>query len=466
VNEAPEEIAVRIQVLVLTDSKDSADLLSATLAEEPSIYLQAARMAFGEGAKALTRYEPHVVVVTDTIDDPAAAVEELDAVAPGVPVVALLPEGDLAGAQACNLAGARATLQRPIDRGNLLASIQQVYLKETRRRQHLTTALDGGMARPQRPRIIAVHGAKGGVGATTLACNLAVALHTLTQRRVTLVDADLLSGDTSVTCDVPVGRTISDLLPSIRDLDADFLDTLLAKHPTGVRLLLAPDQLQRAEAIRGDDMQRVLAALKPYADYTIVDTSSLFTPVTVAALDEADLIVLVVTPELVALRDAARFVQLARQLGYPAEKLLVAVNRANAGKGISTAMIEEQLQHRVGGAIPSDGRVMVECQNIGELIVASRPGHKVSRSIQDLARGVASMFGWDARVHRAKSATAGSNVNGAMPAAPGQNGAARSGGQNGTQNGAVPRRGGRLFPFFGRSLSLTPQVAAQQSKPD
>jgi pilus assembly protein CpaE len=383
-----------IRVLVLSDSR-TAEGLAARLTQAGNIHALSAQMAFGEGLKAVGRHHPDVVVIIDTVDEPAAVVEALDAAAPGVPILAILPEGDAKGAQDCSLAGARATLVSPFDNQRLVEAIQQVNAKEQRRKQHAASRVEAGVARQQRPRVVAVHGAKGGVGATTVASNLAVALRQLTGRRVALIDGDVLSGDVGVLLDIASARNLSDLLPALAALDADFVDGLLVEHRTGVRVLLAPEQLQRAEALGGEDVQRVLASLRPYFDYQIVDTASQITPVTLAALDEADLIVLVVTPEVVALRSAARFLQLGAQLGYPPEKVLLVANRANAGKEVTPTVIEEYLQRAVRGAIPSDGAALVESVNAGELIVAARPHHRVAAGIAGLARDIATAFGWD-----------------------------------------------------------------------
>jgi pilus assembly protein CpaE len=218
-------------------------------------------------------------------------------------------------------------------------------------------------------------------------------------------------------------------------------------------VLLAPDQLQRAEAIRGDDMQRVLAGLKPYFDYTVVDTSPQFTPVTVAALDEADLIVLVVTPELVAIRDAARFLQLAVQLGYGPEKVLLVANRADAGRDISLSMVEQKLGRGVAATIPSDGRAMIDSMSRGELIAAAQPRHKVSQGFTNLARLVAGALGWDPEAKGTKtiasttatpSPSAGGDIPAALtgPAAP-----------NSAATGTLPSgRTGRSLPKLARGL--------------
>lgn len=407
---APEASETIVQVLVLSDSGETASQLTALLASEEGIQVHASKQAFGEGSKAIARYEPHVVVVADTFDAPAAVVEMLDSASPGMPVLALLPEGDVHSAQACSLAGARATLLRPFDDPSLAGAIRHIHTKEVRRKQHMTASLDSGDARPQRPRIIAVHGAKGGVGTTMLACNLAVALRQLTGRRVALVDADVLGGDAGVLFDLAPSRSVADVLPVLRDLEADLVGKLLTEHATGVRVLFAPEQFQRAEALDGDDIQRVLSGLKPYFDYQVVDTSSLITPVTLATLDEADAIVHVVTPEVPALRNAARFLQLASQLGYPEEKIILVANRANAGKGINSVIIEEQLQRPLAAAFPSDGRTLVECANTGELLIVAHPRHKVARSIHHFAEEIAMSFGWKPAQQNGRVAATSSQI--------------------------------------------------------
>jgi pilus assembly protein CpaE len=403
------DVTVTIQTLVLSDSPEAAELLASLLGQHPGLQARTARMAYGEGLRAVAQVEPHVVLVTDTIDDPAAVVETLDAAAPGLPSIVVLPEGDLRAAQECSLAGARATLLKPVEQSTLVEAIRHVHAKEVRRKQHVAAALEAGEARQQRPRIVAVYGAKGGVGTTTLACNLAAALRGLTGRRVALIDADVLGGVAGALFDLTASNNISDLLQHVKELDADLVDRLLAEHaPTGVRVLLAPDQLQRAETIGGDDIQSVLAGLKPYFDYQVVDTASRITPVTLAAMDEADLIVHVVTPEITSLRNAARFLQLAGQLGYPQEKVLLVANRADAGKDITPSVIEEYFRRPVGATVPSDGRTLVEHLNGGQLLVTTQPRNKVSRAVERLARDIATSFGWTPATQQARGETGAS----------------------------------------------------------
>lgn len=390
------DFAADIHVLVLTDSLETAQVLPALLEQAEGIKVSTSRATDGEAFTAVDRYRPHVIVLVDTLEHPPAIVAALDATAPDVPLLVILPEGDAAGIEACSLAGARATLLKPFARQRLVGAIQLVHSRELRYRQQVTIA-EGDSPRQQRSRVVVVHGAKGGMGTTTIACNLAAELHHLTRRRVALVDGDLLSGDAGVLYDLPPTRTMAELLPELQVLDAESVDRFFDQHASGVHVLLAPEQLQRAEGIQAQDVQRALSALRPYFDYQIVDTSSQFLPVTLAVMDEADLIILVVTPELAALRHAVRFLRLAVQLGIPSEKILLVANRADTGRQITLGVLEEQLQRPVAVAIPHDAKAPLECMNVGELLVSAYPRNRVSRGLHDLAQQVAVQFGWQLR---------------------------------------------------------------------
>lgn len=443
------ELATNITVLVLSDSAETGALLGSLLAQEEGLQVRPAPMAFGEGLKAVARYEPHVVVVTDTLDSLEAAIEALDVAAPGIPTVAILPEGDHAAVQACSLAGARATLLKPFDQESLLDAIRQVHLKELRRKQYAVSALDSGAARRQRPRVVAVHGAKGGVGTTTIAANLAAALHHVTDRSVALIDGDVLGGDAGVLFDLASPQSLADLLPLLKELDADLVRNMTLQHGSGVSVLLAPDQLQRAEMIGGEEMQRTLVALRPYFDYQIVDTPSQITPVSLAALDEADTVVLVVTPDIASIRSAARFLQLTTQFGYPADKVRLLVNRANSGREITPNVIEEYLRRPVGGTLPSDADALTQCLNSGELLVTAHPRHKVAAGIEHLARDIASSFGWMPQPQNGRRPQVGTAAQsaGSVNGSPGEP--------------ARPGRLARILPSFGRgSLQVAAAVTA------
>jgi pilus assembly protein CpaE len=385
-----QDLSPKIELLVLSDSRETADVLRSLLGGDSALNVNTSTAAFGEGVRAIVRLRPQVALVVDTLDHPAATVELLDSAAPDVPVIAVVGEGEVQALERCTLAGARVALLKPVDQAALTRAIQQVHQREMRRRQFVQAEDVGGQL--HRPRIVAVHGSKGGAGATTLACNLAIALRQQTGGRVGFVDGNLMGGDSNVLFDLGNRgtrlTTIAEFLPHTRELDQKLVDTLLVEHESGVRVLLAPEQLQHAELIGGEDMQRVLIALRPYFDYLVVDTPAQSMPVLLAALDEADLAVLVVTPDLLALRNGARFLQLTTQLGFPNEKFLLVANRADGGGDITLERIAEHLQHPIDVGVPSDARTLLECLNSGTLAVTAKPQSRAARGIVEMAQQV------------------------------------------------------------------------------
>ena len=396
-----------IKVLVVSDAPDTAKLLAMTLSGEPGLKVKTAAPGRDSVESALKAHEPDAIVLAETRKTLVDHLEWLDREQPELPAVAIVPEGAFDLAQQCTLAGARAVLTDSFDRTQLATAIRRVHEREHWRRK-LPTA-----AETRWPgSVIAVHGGKGGVGATTVACNLAAALQRVTGKKVALVDGDVLSGATAVLLDLAPIRTVTDLVEEVdraarpdpvRDvadlvadvtrLDAETVRQVMVRHRSGVDVLLAPEQLQDAEALAGEHMQKALAALTEQYEIVVVDTSSNLTPVTLAALDAADKVVLLVTPELVPLRNASRFLQLCARMGFSADKVELAVNRADSKSEINASVMESLLRRSIAVSIPSDGQTLVKCLNSGELLVLTNPQHPISQALTQLAAHLATALG-------------------------------------------------------------------------
>jgi pilus assembly protein CpaE len=165
--------------------------------------------------------------------------------------------------------------------------------------------------------------------------------------------------------------SLADLTPHLKELDRDFLERASVRHDSGLRAFLAPDDFVRAELITGEQVARILKVMREHYDYIVVDTCSLPDPVTSAALDEADRIVLVLTPEVPALKNAARFLQLSGEFGYQS-KISVAINRADSRGALGVGDIQTYLHATVAVSLGSDGRSLVKATNAGEPVVSRR----------------------------------------------------------------------------------------------
>jgi pilus assembly protein CpaE len=388
-------LSTRLRILVLRDpgfqldgqDTESGDL-TAVLEEDQSFKVTESAAGYGEAARAAHRGDVDVIVIDEVAGDPAAVVEQLDQAAPEIPVIVVLEPDLVSVAQACILAGARAYVFRPFDPGEMADLIKRIYEKEDRRRRKSLPS-----SGPKSGRLIAVHGPKGGVGTTTIAVNLAVALYQQTNLRIVLVDGSLLSGDVAVAMNIANENSIADVVAHLRELDGDLLNDTLLHHGSGLWVLPAPSELERAEVINGEETTAVLAALRQYYDVIVVDTASRPDEHLLAALDQSDVVLVVCTPEIASLKNAARFLALAHELGYGDEKLKLTINRLSSHGSIPLKDIESNLRQKMAFGLPSDGIPVIEALNAGEPVVLMRPSARIAREIRTVAGELVTLLG-------------------------------------------------------------------------
>lgn len=246
---------------------------------------------------------------------------------------------------------------------------------------HMPPPLPVTQAKPTRGNLIAVFGTKGGVGKTTLSVNLAVNLLRRTRSRTALFDGDLFFGDAALLLNLSPSRTISDLVEHIEELDAELANQVLIPHSSGLRVLLSPQNPEKAEAITADQLERVLDFMTQVYDYTVIDLSASYDDRTLAVLDRVDAILLVVRPEVGTLKNMGIFLELAKKMGIAPEKLHIVLNRANSRSGIEAAEIERSFKRPVAFRITSGGRSVVVSANRGVPLILDQPNHPVSQQI-------------------------------------------------------------------------------------
>jgi pilus assembly protein CpaE len=389
----------KIHVLVLRDELPVLGYQSAEtqqietiLEQDPRLRVTTARAGYGEAVRAAQRHRPDVILIDAILGDPVELVAELDEALQKLPVMVILDEVDRDRAHDCVVTGARGCLVRPVDPNTLSQTIVQVHERAVRRRKQLEAEAEAA-GRKRGGRVIAVRGAKGGVGATVVATNLAVAIKRQTGQRVALVDANFYGGDALVALNLTAEATISDLIAHVHVLDDELLNSTMVAHESGVQVLASPAELERAEAIRADEFQRVIEALRLRFEHVVIDCSPFFDPNSLTALDQADVLLLLSTPEIVSLKNAARFIQLGAELGYPDTKLRLVINRHKSKGAIKPSEFERHLEYRASFNLPNDNAV-VGALTRGEPLFTYQRGSSAARSIERLARAVVSGEGW------------------------------------------------------------------------
>ncbi len=276
--------------------------------------------------------DPDVVLVHEQLgpDPVLTTVRDLVLRRPATAVVLLVEQATPEVFQTAADAGARvlvypATLEEVGTR--LRAAVDWSAQMRRVLRSETPAAAEGG----GRGRVLAVAGAKGGVGTSTVACHLALAaLRAAPGRSVCLVELDLEKGDLGHLLGISHRLDISDLAKIATDLGPQTLGSSVHRHESGLAVLLAPARIEDVGAVGDREVRLILAALRSTFDLVLVDCGAHVTPVSAAAVETADELVLVATPDVLALRGVHRAVDTWSRLGVrTTEQVRLLLNRTS-----------------------------------------------------------------------------------------------------------------------------------------
>jgi pilus assembly protein CpaE len=249
----------------------------------------------------------------------------------------------------------------------------------------LTAATGEDKAQPtKRGTLITVFSAKGGVGKTTLATNLAAALAENGKRQVCIVDLDLALGDVSIVMQLFPIHTIADAVGMEGSLDPQAVEGLLTQHSPGLSVLVAPVQPDAKDRIKGDLIGRILHILKERFDFIVVDTPPAFDDVVLQAFDESDLLLLVANLDVPALKSLKITAETLSLLNHPKDRWRLVLNRADMKVGLTPHEVEKTLDMTITSSIPQSNDVPTSI-NHGKPIVLESPRHPVAQAIKRLA---------------------------------------------------------------------------------
>ncbi len=233
-------------------------------------------------------------------------------------------------------------------------------------------------------RIVTVFSAKGGCGKTTMSTNLAAVLADRGKRDVCLVDLDLAFGDVAIALQLFPSHTIADAIPLGETLDAQGVAGLLTPHSPGLSALVAPVEPGAASTIPAELVGRILDILRDQFDYVVVDTPPAFDDQVLAAFDRSDVIALLATMDIPAIKNLKLTLETMELLNYSKERYQVVMNRADAKVGLVVSEVEKTLRTPIVSQIPSSAEVP-KATNRGVPIVLDQPKHPVSLAIRSFA---------------------------------------------------------------------------------
>jgi pilus assembly protein CpaE len=389
----------KVRVLIVDDIAETRENVRKLLQFEADIEVAGVAKSGKEGIELSQEYDPDVVLMDINMPDMdgISATEAILRKLPHVQVIILSVQGDQNYMRRAMLAGARDFLTKPPMADELITAIRRAGEMAQQERKKLGQAR-GGSASVSAPvssgfaltqgKVITVYSPKGGTGCTTIAVNLALALHN-EETRSTLVDGNFQYGDVAVFINEQGKNTIVDIATRVDELDPDIVESVMINHAaSGLHVLAAPSRPEYAEKVSGDQFSKLIDYLRQMYAYVIVDTTPILTDITLAAIDKSDVIVLITTQDIPSIKNARLFLDLLQTIGIERERIVFTMNRFDKRIAITPERVGDNLKQRVIAVIPLDERVVVPAVNRGVPFILDNKTQPSARGILSLAESV------------------------------------------------------------------------------
>lgn len=389
----------KVRVIIVDDIAETRENVRKLLQFEADIDVIGAAKSGREGIEFSKEQDPDVILMDINMPDMdgIAATEEILRNQPHVQVIILSVQGDQNYMRRAMLAGARDFLTKPPMADELISAIHRAGEMAQQERAknaqvHAIPSVPGGPIATglslTQGKVITVYSPKGGTGCTTIAVNLALALHN-EDTRTTLIDGNFQYGDVAVFVNEQGKNTIIDLATRVNELDPEIVEGVMIKHSaSGVHILAAPSRPEYSEKVSGDQFAELIDYLRQMYAYVVIDTTPLLTDITLAAIDKSDVIALVTTQDIPSIKNARLFLDLLQTIGIERDRIVFVMNRYDKRVAITPERVGDNLKQPISAVIPLDEKVVVPAVNRGVPFIMDNKTQPSARGILSLAESV------------------------------------------------------------------------------
>lgn len=388
----------KTRVLVVDDIAETRENIRKLLQFEADIEVVGAARTGKEAVQLTDELKPDVVLMDINMPDMdgITATETIRQRNQVAQIVILSVQGDPNYMRRAMLAGARDFLTKPPMADELISAVRRAgeMARLERSKSVQVAAPSASSAKPSfgisstEGRIIMVYSPKGGTGTTTLAVNLAITLNN-EETKAVLVDGNLQFGDVAIFLNEQGKNTILDLAPRADELEPEIVDSVLIKHTSsGLRILAAPAKPEHADHVSSDQFSKLLKYLRQIYAYVIVDTTHVLNDVTLSALDISDIVVLVVTQDIPAIKNTRLFLDLLATIGVNRNRISFVMNRYDKRITITPDKVSENLKQEIVGVIPLDERIVIPSVNRGVPFMVDNMTQPCARAVFSLAEAI------------------------------------------------------------------------------
>lgn len=386
------------RVLVVDDVSETRENIRKLLEFESDIEVVGMARSGHEAVQLSDELKPDVILMDINMPDMDGikATELIRQRNPVAQIIILSVQGDTNYMRNAMLAGARDFLTKPPMADELISAVRRagdMARSERVKTAQVVASISNTAQTPhagglRKGHVIMVYSPKGGTGVTTVAVNLAVTLNN-DETPVVLVDANLQYGDVGIFLNEHGKNTILDLANRADELDADVVESVLLKHGTsGVRLLAAPARPEHAENVSSEQFSKVLKYLPQIYPYVVVDCSHHIDDITLAVLDFCDVLILVATQDIPAVKNVRLFLDLMKTIGISRDRVCFVMNKFDKRISITPEKVGENLKLPVAAVIPLDERIVIPSVNRGVPFMIDNKTQPIARTLFTLAETV------------------------------------------------------------------------------
>jgi pilus assembly protein CpaE len=375
----------KLRIMIVDDSAETREYLRKLLDFEQHLEIVGMAANGRDAVQLALEMRPDLVLmdINMPVMDGISAAEILFRELPSVRVVMMSVQSEMAYLRRAMQVGAREFLIKPFTHEELLNILGEVSsLKPIPAGTAASApASETRVAAPDQAlklgTLVSVFSPRGGSGCSTIALNLALALHGQRKAQSLLIDASLRFGALDAMLNLQATRSIIDLLQSLDDADPELLHSITLPHTSGLRLLAAPPSPEMADMVLVRHLEKIVALGQRRYDYLVVDIGNSLDERALYFMDASQCIFVLLKPDIPAIKNVRLFLDVAQSLDYEPEKLKLVLNQAPLRGGINAEAIQRHLKYPIVASIPDSARLAQAAINRGvPLILYEREVHK------------------------------------------------------------------------------------------